>query len=55
MEFSAQVSAVAVTAGALADAAYEDGVAVFTLAKGGLMWEASVGGQTFEFDKKTGD
>jgi|TARA_B100000959_G_scaffold211756_1_gene222620 lipid-binding SYLF domain-containing protein len=55
MEFSAQVSAVAVTAGASADAAYEDGVAVFTLAKGGLMWEASVGGQTFEFEKKTGD
>jgi len=55
MEYSAQVSAVAVTAGASADSANEEGVAVFTLAKGGLMREASVGGQTFEFEKKTGD
>jgi len=48
-EFSAQASAVAVTAGASADAAYENGVAVFTIAKGGLMYEASIGGQKFGF------
>jgi lipid-binding SYLF domain-containing protein len=48
-EFSAQVSAVAVTAGASADAGYNNGVAIFTLAKGGLMYEASVGGQKFSF------
>ncbi|MAF99610.1 MAG: hypothetical protein CL388_03025 [Acidiferrobacteraceae bacterium] len=48
-EFSAQVSAVAATTGASADADYSNGVAVFTLALGGLMYEASVGGQTFEF------
>jgi len=48
-EFSAQASAVAVTAGASADAAYENGVAVFTMAKGGLMYEASIGGQKFGF------
>jgi lipid-binding SYLF domain-containing protein len=48
-EFSAQVSAVAVTAGASADAKYEKGVMVFTLAKGGLMYEASVGGQKFKY------
>ncbi|MCG6935744.1 MAG: lipid-binding SYLF domain-containing protein, partial [Proteobacteria bacterium] len=42
-ELGAQASAVAVTAGASADANYEKGVAVFTMAKGGLMYEASVG------------
>jgi len=52
---AAQASAVAVTAGASADARYRDGVAVFTLAKGGLMYEASVGGQKFEYEAfKTG-
>jgi lipid-binding SYLF domain-containing protein len=49
-EFDAQASAVAVTAGASADASYSDGVAVFTLPKGGLMFEASLGGQKFSFD-----
>lgn len=48
-EFGAQVSAVAAHLGASADAAYEEGVAVFTLAKGGLMYEASVGGQKFRY------
>jgi len=48
-EFSAQVSAVAVTAGASANAKYEKGVMVLTMAKGGLMYEASVGGQKFKF------
>ncbi|NIP73327.1 MAG: hypothetical protein GWO16_10005 [Gammaproteobacteria bacterium] len=48
-ELGAQVSAVAATAGASADAAYSDGVAVFTLAKGGLMYEATVSGQKFSF------
>ena len=47
--FDAQVSAVAVTAGASANADYNNGVAVFTRAKGGLMYEASVGGQKFTF------
>ena len=48
--FAAQVSAVAVTAGASANAAYRNGVAVFTQAKGGLMYEASVGGQKFSYE-----
>ena len=48
-EFSAQASAVAVTAGASADADYDGGLAVFTIAKGGLMYEASVGGQKFSY------
>jgi len=46
---SAQVSATAATAGASANAKYKEGVAVFTMAKGGLMYEASVGGQKFKF------
>ena len=49
-EFSAQVSAVAVTAGVSADAAYVEGVMVVTMQKGGLMYEAAVGGQKFKFD-----
>ncbi|UCD76153.1 MAG: hypothetical protein JSV91_04365 [Phycisphaerales bacterium] len=51
-EFAAQASAVAVTAGASADADYEHGVAVFTMTKGGLMYEASIGGQKFSFVPK---
>lgn len=49
-EFNAQASAVAVTSGASADAEYSNGVAIFTLAKGGLMFEASVGGQKFSYE-----
>jgi len=48
-ELSAQASAVAVTAGASANVKYNGGVAIFTMAKGGLMYEASVGGQKFTF------
>ena len=51
-ELGAQASAVAVTAGASADANYNDGVAIFTQAKGGLMYEASVGGQKFKVEAK---
>ncbi len=51
-EMGAQVSAVAVTAGASADADYDGGVAVFTLAGGGLMFEASVAGQKFKYKAK---
>ena len=51
-EFGAQVSAIAATAGVAANSDYSDGMAVFVLGKGGLMYEASVGGQKFEFVKK---
>jgi lipid-binding SYLF domain-containing protein len=51
-ELGAQASAVAVTAGASADADYSSGVAIFTQAKGGLMYEASVGGQKFKVEPK---
>ena len=47
---AAQVSAVVVKSGASADAKYKDGVAVFTLMKGGAMAEASVGGQKFTYE-----
>ncbi|MBY5992416.1 YSC84-related protein [Ferrimonas balearica] len=65
-EFGAQASAVALTAGASAGAntkgttagagtsqaenEYSGGMAVFTMAKGGLMYEASLSGQGFSFD-----
>jgi lipid-binding SYLF domain-containing protein len=52
VELSAQVSAVAVKSGASANAKYVDGVMVFTMQKGGLMYEAAVGGQKFKFEKK---
>lgn len=49
LEFAAQASAVAVKEGASADLAYRDGVAVFTMTKGGLMYEAAIGGQELKF------
>jgi lipid-binding SYLF domain-containing protein len=49
LEFSAQVSAVAAASGVSAKAKYDDGVLVFTLAKKGLMYEAAVGGQKFNY------
>ena len=51
-ELNAQASAVAVTAGASADAAFNGGMAIFTQAKGGLMYEAAVGGQKFKVELK---
>lgn len=52
MEFAAQASAVAAAADASANAAYDNGVAVFTLASKGLMYEASIGGQRFDYVAK---
>ena len=51
-ELGAQASAVAITAGASADADFNEGVAIFTQAKGGLMYEATVGGQKFKVEAK---
>ncbi len=47
-EFAAQVSAVALKSGVSLDAEYKDGMLVYTHAIGGLMYEASVGGQKFK-------
>ncbi len=71
-EFSAQATAVAITAGVSAEAntgggttagasggrndattasrGYRKGMAIFTIAKGGLMYEATLGGQKFSFE-----
>jgi lipid-binding SYLF domain-containing protein len=50
-EFAAQVSAVALASGVSADAKYENGILVVTMAIGGLMYEASVGGQKFKVEE----
>jgi lipid-binding SYLF domain-containing protein len=47
LKFNGQASAVALKKGASADLSYSYGVAVFTQAIGGLMFEASIGGQHF--------
>ena len=49
LKLDAQATAVALDARAAADLAYRDGVAIVTIAKGGLMYEASIGGQKFSF------
>ena len=51
-ELGAQASAVAVKAGVSADAEFNRGMAIFTQTKGGLMYEASVGGQKFKVEPK---
>jgi len=51
-EFAAGASAVAVKTGASKAADYANGVAIFTMAEGGLMFEASVGGQKFTYEPK---
>jgi lipid-binding SYLF domain-containing protein len=51
--FSAQVTGVALTAGAAAKADYKAGMAVFITADTGLMVDASLGGQKFKYVPKT--
>ena len=50
--FDAQATAVALKSGASANAKYSAGVAIFTMAETGLMYEASVGGQKFRYEAK---
>lgn len=50
LKMSAEASAVALSAGAAANAKYKDGVAIVTKVKGGAMAEAAVGGQKFSFE-----
>lgn len=52
VKMGARASAVAATTGVSEDADYNEGVAVFTLTKAGLMCEASIGGQKFKFEPK---
>ena len=49
LKMSAQATAVAAASGASADAAYNQGVLIFTAIRGGLMFEATIGGQKFSF------
>ena len=49
LPFAAQASAVAAAEGAASAADYNRGVLVFTRTRGGLMFEASIGGQSFDF------
>ncbi|MCG8434304.1 MAG: hypothetical protein MJA83_09765, partial [Gammaproteobacteria bacterium] len=53
LKLSAQATAVAAAAGASANAAYSHGIMIFTVAKAGLMYEASIGGQKFKFKPLT--
>lgn len=50
--FDAQATAVALTAGAGANARFADGVMVFTFGEAGLMYEASIGGQKFSYSPR---
>ena len=52
VKFDGQASAVAITEGGSVDVAFKDGIAVFTQTSGGLMFEASIGGQHFSFKPK---
>lgn len=47
--FAAQATAVALRSGAGTNAKYQNNVAVFTMDEAGLMFEASVGGQKFDY------
>jgi len=49
LEFDANASAVVSKSGASSSADYRNGVVVFTMAKEGVMVEAAIGGQKFEF------
>lgn len=49
LTFAANASAVAIKSGAAASARYDNGVMIFTHPNGGLMFEASVGGQQFTY------
>jgi len=50
LTFAAQASAVALRSGASAKVRYADNVAVFTMSETGLMAEASIGGQKFNYE-----
>ncbi len=48
-ELSAQASAVAANKGVSGNVQFKDGILIFTQEKGGLMYEAAVGGQKFDY------
>ncbi|MFS4447343.1 YSC84-related protein [Maribacter sp. 2307UL18-2] len=48
-EFGAQASLIALNSGIATNTAYQDGVSVFVMPKSGLMMDASIGGQKFNY------
>ena len=50
--FSAQVTGVAIVWGAAAKTDYKDGMAVFIMTDAGVMVDASLGGQKFNYEQK---
>jgi len=52
VKFDGQASAVAITEGASVDVTWKNGMAIFTQTNGGLMFEASIGGQHFSYKAK---
>ncbi len=50
-KLSAQATAVAAAANSAVTAPYSNGIKILTMSKGGLMVEASVGGQSFEYTR----
>lgn len=50
LEFATQTSATAMNEEDQKDATYKDGILVFTQKKSGLMYDASIGGQKFNYD-----
>lgn len=52
LKLGAQASAVAVNKGAAAKASFNRGIAIFTATKGGLMYEATVAGQSFQYTRR---
>ena len=51
-EVAAGASAIALADGVSKTADYNNGVAIFTMGTGGLMFEASIGGQKFSYEPK---
>jgi len=51
-EVAAGASAIALTKGASKTADYNQGVAIFTMGTGGLMFEAAIGGQKFTYEPR---
>jgi lipid-binding SYLF domain-containing protein len=50
LEFAAQTSATAISSEDNTNTTYKDGILVFTQKKSGLMYDASIGGQKFNYD-----
>ena len=52
LQFGANASAIALKTGAASSATFQNGLAVFVMPKGGLMFEVSLSGQQFKYQPK---